>query len=207
MASIPGVVAGGVPPRWQVQHVTTWRPPKLSLLILFITSTICRATSFRGGSFSHCGLEPPAPTWQSPQHTFRAAENRPMVPMNSSTVRPFRTFIFLKTSSAICGLACAKATPPAKGNAAPSHATAPRTIHARFGSFIAASPCFFPRTGRENFCMQPCRKYDDTYRYKAKSKEDHGHSFIEEATWLKRRRRCTPPPSVSPRRFIFSCFP
>src|ERR1700722_4543059 len=137
MASIPGVVAGGVPPRWQVQHVTTWRPPKLSLLILFITSTICRATSFRGGSFSHCGFEPPAPTWQSPQHTFRAAENRPMVPMNSSTVKPFNTLIFLKTSSAIWGLACAKAMPP-NGTVAPSNATALRYINSRFdGSFIA----------------------------------------------------------------------
>src|ERR1700685_3036061 len=142
MASIPGVVAGGVVPRWQGQQVTTCRAPQLSLLTLSIPSTTRRATSFRGGSLSHCGLEPPAPTWQSPQHTFKAAEKSPMVPINSSTVRPFKTFIFLKTSSAIWGLACAKATPP-NGTVAPSNATALLYINDRFdGSFIAASPCF-----------------------------------------------------------------
>src|SRR5580698_6423198 len=151
MASMDGVVAGGVVPRWHVQQVTAWRPPKLSLLILFITSTMWRATSFRGGSLSHCGLEPPAPTWQSPQQTFKAAEKRPMVPMNSSTVKPFSTFMFLKTSSAICGLACPKAAPP-KGTDAPSNATALLYITSRFdGSFIATSPYSCPRGPSEKF--------------------------------------------------------
>src|SRR5580700_10988220 len=130
MESIEGVVAGPPLPRWQVQQVTIWAPPKLVLLMPCTIEIILRATIFRGGSLSHCGLEPPAPTWQSPQHTLRAAEKRPIVPMNSSTVRPFSTWTFLKTSSAICdpALVCAKATPP-NGRAAPSQATAPVNIN------------------------------------------------------------------------------
>src|ERR1700733_6878025 len=140
MASMGGGVAGPPLPRWQVQQVTIWAPPKLVLLMVFTIAIILRATAFRGTSLSHCGLEPPAPTWQSPQHTFRAAEKRPMVPMNSSTVRPFNTLIFLKTSSAICGFACAKTAPP-NGTAAPSNANALLYITNRFdGSFIATSP-------------------------------------------------------------------
>jgi len=45
------------------------------------------------------GLEVPAPVWQSPQHTLRAAEKRPNVPMNSSTGIPFSTWTFLKIVS------------------------------------------------------------------------------------------------------------
>ncbi len=98
-------------PRWQVQQVTTCRPPKLSLLIAFTIRTMRRAIFFRGGSSSHFGFEVPAPVWQSPQHTVRAAEKSPIVPMNSSTGIPFSTWIFLKTSSAICGFdeVCANA--------------------------------------------------------------------------------------------------
>src|ERR1700726_1969210 len=44
-----------------------------------------------------------AVTWQSMQFMLREAEINPIVPMNSFTVSPRRTWTFLKTSSAICG--------------------------------------------------------------------------------------------------------
>src|SRR6185369_766890 len=107
--SIGGVIEGAGLPRWQVQQVTTWRPPKLSRLIALTIVTILRAICFRGGSASHCGFDVPAPTWQSPQQTLSAAENSPIVPMNSSTGMPLRTWIFLKACSDVCGLAAAGA--------------------------------------------------------------------------------------------------
>src|SRR5262249_28585012 len=115
-----GVMEGAGLPRWQVQQVTTCRPPKLSRLMAFTMVTILRAICFRGGSASHCGFDVPAPTWQSPQQTLNAAEKSPIVPMNSSTGMPFSTWIFLKACSDICGLAaagaCARArTTPAEG--------------------------------------------------------------------------------------------
>src|SRR5579859_6036704 len=137
-----GVVAGPPLPRWQVQQVTIWAPPKLLLLMPCIIEIILRATCLRGMSLSHWGSDPPAPTWQSPQQTFRAAEKRPMVPMNSSTVRPLSTWTFLKTSSAICGLACARATPP-NGTVAPSSANAPVNIRFFDENFILGST-FYP---------------------------------------------------------------
>ena len=51
------------------------------------------------------------------QQKVRAAENNPIVPMNSSTGMPLRTWIFLKAASAFSpgrapfGGACANATP------------------------------------------------------------------------------------------------
>src|SRR5215472_11787408 len=123
-----GVTAGLGVPRWHVQHVTIWRPPKLSLLIAFTIWIIRRAMSFRGGSSSHFGLEVPAPVWQSPQHTVNAAEKRPIVPMNSSTGMPLSTWMFLKTCSAIGGLVCAKALP--------SHTSVPTTTSSRDENFM-----------------------------------------------------------------------
>src|SRR5947209_5123561 len=116
MVSMLGVVDGFCAPRWQVQQVTCLAPLKFSALILFTISTIRRATTFRGGSAAQSGWSVPAPVWQSPQHTLRAAENSPMVPMNSSTGMPFSTWIFLNACSDIWGrappCACANATRP-----------------------------------------------------------------------------------------------
>src|SRR5438552_3501365 len=89
--------------------------------------TICiirRAVRFFGGSSSHLGFDVPAPVWQSPQQTVNAAENSPMVPMNSSTGIPFRTWTFLKTWSDICGCG---AWPPAAATLV-THATIPAAI-------------------------------------------------------------------------------
>src|ERR1700680_1757802 len=99
MESSGGVTDGAEIPRWQVQQVTAWRPPKLVWLMVFTIWAIWRALSFRGGSSSHFGLDVPAPVWQSPQHTFRGAEKSPIVPMNSSTGIPFQTLMFLKSCS------------------------------------------------------------------------------------------------------------
>src|SRR5436190_8778673 len=53
-------------------------------------------------------------TWQSMQFRLKEEANIPIVSMNSSTGMPFRSWTFLKTSSAICGLGCwARANPPA----------------------------------------------------------------------------------------------
>src|SRR5262249_7083824 len=101
-----GVAIGRSLPRWPVQQVTTCRPLKLSRLM---AATICimrRAVRFFGGSSSHFGFDVPAPVWQSPQQTVRAAENNPMVPMNSSTGIPFKTWTFLKTWSDIWTAGC-----------------------------------------------------------------------------------------------------
>ena len=92
-----GVTIGRSLPRWHVQHVTTCRPLKLSRLMAATIWIIRRAVRFFGGSSSHFGLDVPAPVWQSPQQTLSAAENSPIVPMNSSTGIPLRTCTFLKT--------------------------------------------------------------------------------------------------------------
>jgi hypothetical protein len=125
-----GVIAGLSVPRWQVQHVTTWRPPKLSLLSAVIICTMRRAVRFRGGSSSHFGFDVPAPVWQSPQHTLREVEKKPIVPMNSSTGMPLSTWMFLKTVSDICGVAPPAAWPPACGSFVPLAANATLIVNA-----------------------------------------------------------------------------
>src|SRR5580658_11187177 len=137
MVSTAGVTAGSETPRWQVQQVTFSLPPKFSLLMAFTIWIMRRAIFLRGGASSaQFGLSPPAPVWQSPQQTLRAAEKRPMVPMNSSTGMPLRIWMFLKATSDICwrGIAgagfCAKALPPNWMSDPPTaSATVPLNIH------------------------------------------------------------------------------
>src|ERR1051325_3196677 len=63
-----GVTEGLSCPRWQVQQVTTWRPPKFVLLMFCTICVMVRAMRLRGLlSSSHFGLDVPAPTWQLPQ--------------------------------------------------------------------------------------------------------------------------------------------
>src|SRR4029077_14786632 len=97
-----GVTDGLVWPRWQVQHVTTWRPPNRVLLMSCTIEIIARAVRLRGGSSSHFGFDVPAPVWQLPQHRLSDVVNTPIVPMNSSTGMPLSTWMFLKTVSDIC---------------------------------------------------------------------------------------------------------
>src|SRR5262245_8129037 len=104
-----GVTDGLVCPRWHVQHVTTWRPPKLVLLMFWTIAIIARAVRLRGGSSSHFGFDVPAPVWQLPQHRLSEVVNTPIVPMNSSTGMPLSTWMFLNTVSDIWGFAVAAA--------------------------------------------------------------------------------------------------
>ncbi len=109
-----GVTAGLSCPRWHVQHVTTWRPPKFVLLMFWTIWTIARAVRFRAVcgdpvSSSHFGSDVPAPVWQLPQHRLSDVVKTPIVPMNSSTGMPLSTWTFLNTASDICGLAVAAA--------------------------------------------------------------------------------------------------
>src|SRR5215831_2787459 len=104
-----GVTDGLVWPRWHVQHVTTWRPPKRVLLMSCTIEIIARAVRLRGGSSSHFGFDVPAPVWQLPQQRLSDVVNTPIVPMNSSTGIPLSTWTFLKTLSDICGFAVAAA--------------------------------------------------------------------------------------------------
>src|SRR5215510_4711588 len=104
-----GVTDGLVWPRWHVQQVTTWRPPKLVLLMFCTMATMARAVRLRGGSSSHFGFEVPAPVWQLPQHRLNDVVNTPIVPMNSSTGMPLSTWMFLNTVSDICAFAVAAA--------------------------------------------------------------------------------------------------
>src|SRR5712691_9850958 len=67
MTSMIGVTSGLSRLRWQVQQVTSWRPPKLVLLILVTMFTIERAIRFLGVSAGQSTLSVPAPTWQSEQ--------------------------------------------------------------------------------------------------------------------------------------------
>src|SRR3954471_14115464 len=100
-----GVTDGLSCPRWHVQHVTTWRPPKRVLLMSCTIWIIARAVRLRGGSSSHFGFDVPAPVWQLPQHRLSDVVKTPIVPMNSSTGIPLSTWTFLNTLSDICGVA------------------------------------------------------------------------------------------------------
>src|SRR5215510_10531721 len=73
--------------------------------MLFTMLIIARAVRLRGGSSSHFGFDVPAPVWQLPQQRLSDVVNTPIVPMNSSTGIPLRTWTFLKTLSDICGVA------------------------------------------------------------------------------------------------------
>src|SRR5215475_15147776 len=100
-----GVTDGLNCPRWQVQQVTTCRPPKFVLLMFCTIATMARAVRLRGGSSSHFGFDVPAPVWQLPQQRLNDVVNTPIVPMNSSTGMPLSTWTFLNTLSDICGVA------------------------------------------------------------------------------------------------------
>src|SRR5258708_39059153 len=65
--SIVGVVKGLSRLRWQVQHVTIWRPPKVVLLMLVTIFTMVRAITFLGVSAAQFTVSVPAPTWQAEQ--------------------------------------------------------------------------------------------------------------------------------------------
>src|SRR5579863_5523010 len=97
------------------------RPPKLSLLRVFTITIILRAILFNAVSSAYFAqsLEL-SETWQSVQFKPREAEKNPMVPMNSLTEIPLRTWTFLKTSSAICGF-CSEAVWPLAGATASRH--------------------------------------------------------------------------------------
>src|SRR2546426_2118881 len=109
-----GVTTGLSRLRWQVQQVTTCRPLKFCLLMACTMVAIRRAVRFLGVSTSQCSL-----SWHSPQHMLRAAENRPIVPMNSSTGIPVSTCTFLKTSCDICGFSADPACGALAVNAIP----------------------------------------------------------------------------------------
>ena len=100
MSSV-GVVTGLSRPRWQVQQVTTWRPPKLSRLIAVTICTMRRAVRFRGVSSAQSTWSVPADGWQPTQSEPTAADMMPIVSMKSSTPMPFSAWTFLKTSSTI----------------------------------------------------------------------------------------------------------
>src|SRR5262245_55554695 len=67
IVAMTGVTNGLSRLRWQVQHVTICRPPKLVLLIVATMFTIVRAIRFLGVSAAQSTLSVPAPTWQSEQ--------------------------------------------------------------------------------------------------------------------------------------------
>ena len=78
-----GITFGRELPRWQVLHVTTWRPAKLPLLMAATICTIRRAVRFRSLSSAYFAQLPPlSSTWQSVQFMPSAAEKNPIVPMN-----------------------------------------------------------------------------------------------------------------------------
>src|SRR6267142_2015714 len=109
-----GVTTGRSRLRWQVQQVTTCRPLKFVLLMVCTICAILRAVRFLGVSTSQCSL-----SWHSPQHMLRAAENSPIVPMNSSTGIPVSTCTFLKTSCDICGFGAEPGCCPLAAKAIP----------------------------------------------------------------------------------------
>src|SRR5262245_50993229 len=113
-SSSVGVTTGLSRLRWQVQHVTTCRPLKFALLMACTICAILRAVRFLGVSNSQCSL-----SWHSPQHMLSAAENSPIVPMNSSTGIPVSTVTFLKTSCDICDFGADPACGPFAANAIP----------------------------------------------------------------------------------------
>src|SRR5260370_7848505 len=78
----------------------------------FTIRIILRAVCFVGVSTAYfvTSLEASV-AWQSIQFMLREAAIKPIVPMNSSTVSPRRTWMFLKTSSAIWGFSCGAAWP------------------------------------------------------------------------------------------------
>src|SRR6266571_7538490 len=109
-----GLTFGRWLPLWQVKQVTARTPPKLSLLMAVTIRIIFRAVCFNGVSSAHFSqLFSLSAVWHSTQLMVRAAEMNPMVSMNSSTGMPLRTWTFLNTSSAIGGLCCCTAWPPA----------------------------------------------------------------------------------------------
>ena len=61
MMSIVGVTSGLSRLRWQVQHVTIWRPWKLVLLMVATMFTMRRAITFRGVSAAQFTSLVPAP--------------------------------------------------------------------------------------------------------------------------------------------------
>jgi hypothetical protein len=88
-----------------VKQVTARAPAKLSLFRAATIRIILRAVCFRGVLSAYFAqlLAAPGP-WQSVQFRLRDAEMKPIVSMNSSTGIPFKIWMSLKTSSAICGL-------------------------------------------------------------------------------------------------------
>src|SRR6185503_4644057 len=95
---------GRFAPRWHEKQLTRRRPPNIDLFRLSTIVIIRRAVRFRSVSSAYRAQLPPASsTWQSVQFSPRDAENIPIVPMNSLTGIPLRSWTFLKTSSASCG--------------------------------------------------------------------------------------------------------
>src|SRR6202042_3024648 len=84
----------------------------------FIMPIMRRAVSFRGLSSAYLAQLPPlSALWQSVQVSPKDAEKNPMVAMNWSTGMPFKTRMFLKACSAICGCDCALSVATAIKNA------------------------------------------------------------------------------------------
>src|SRR5712691_3163347 len=127
------VVFGRLAPLWHDTQVTRRVPPKYVLLMVFIITIILRAISFLSVSLAYSPQPPPpSPTWQYVQLTANALAMNPIDPRNSSAGTPFRTWMFLNTSSAICCFGAGAAWAPTK-------ATAARKIAALHRSFMRIS--------------------------------------------------------------------